>query len=218
MPFFMLPALMGVGAAGGTAAVAAGAGAGAGIGLGTGLMAAGAGLSLAQSFGGGGQQTGYAPSEEIKLSPEGEKLEKALFGVIKTQYQTGLMPENLASVYIGKIKRAVAPSARIPRGVLAGGKVRTGRQMGQVLGEAGERVEGEVAPTKWKTEQRREEMRNAITNLMNIMNIERQVPLLKAQSQMAQTGISQYQRAIQGQALGGAAQMGAMLMYPPYAQ
>lgn len=229
MPFSMLFPV----AAGGAATAGAGAGGGwlGGALLGTADGAAGLfgtggqfgamqtmgtlgmGMGLAQAF----TSQGAAPTAEIKLSPEGEKLEKALFGQIKTQYETGLLPENLASIYIGKIKRAVAPSARIPRGVLSGGKVRGGRQVAGILGEAGERVEGLAAPAKWQAAQRQEEMMSAITNLQNIMNIERQVPILKAQAGFTGSLLSRMGGAAKGQALGDVAQYAAMLKYPmPY--
>lgn len=211
---FLSSLLLGAKAVGGKAATSGLFGTGGQFGIAQTLGTAGMGLGLAQAFGGTSQ--GAAPTAEIKLSPEGEKLEKALFGKIKTQYETGLMPKNLASIYIGKIKRQVAPSARIPRGVLSGDRVRTGRQVGQIVGEAGQRMEGEVAPAKFMAAKRQEEMISAITNLQNIMNIERQVPILKAQAGFTGGLLSRMGGAAKGQALGDVAQYLAMLRYPAY--
>lgn len=215
--------LGGAGAAGGTlipgtnaATLAAGtlpaAGAAGGTTLFNTMMLAGMGMSALQAFGGGGA-TGAAPQFAIPLSPEGKKLQKTLFEKTKEQYQTGLMPENLASIYIGKVKRQEAKEHKMARGFLTSmaGGVRTGTDVKALLTEGGRRMGGLTAPTQWRMGAKEEEFRNALAMLQNIRNIEKQTPLLRAQAQMYKTLTSQGQRAAQGQALGDIAQMAAMM-------
>ncbi len=195
-------------------AVGAGAGGAAGggmSGLFAGVMGAGMGMSAMQAFGGGA--TGYAPQFAIPLSPEGKKLQKTLFEKTKEQYKTGLMPANLASIYMGRVKRQEAKEHRMARGFLTSmtGGVRTGTDVKALLTEGGRRMTGLTAPTQWRMGAKEEEFRNALTMLQNIRNIEKQTPLLRAQAQMYKTLQGAGQRAAQGQALGDIAQMAAYM-------
>ncbi len=178
------------------------------------MMGAGMGLSAMQAFGGGA--TGFAPQFDIPLSKEGVKLQKTLFEKTKEQYKEGLMPENLASIYMGRIKRQEGAKFRQARGFLTSmtGGVRTGRDISSLVGVAGERMAGLTRPAEWKAAQREEEFRNALTMFQNIKNIEKQTPILRAQAQMYKTLSGAGRRAAQGQALGGMAQMGAYMTLP----
>lgn len=207
------PAMIGGGAvAGGAAAAGAGAGLFGASSLFAGMMGAGMGMSAMQAFGGGGA-TGYAPQFAIPLSAEGKKAQKTLFEKTKEQYQTGLMPENLASIYVGRIKKQEAKEHKMARGLLTSmaGGVRTGTDVKALLTEGTRRMGGLTAPTQWRMGAKEEEFRNALTMLQNIRNIEKQTPLLRAQAQMYKTLTGQGQRAAQGQALGDIAQMAAMM-------
>lgn len=178
----------------------------------------GMGMGLMQAFS-GGASTGSAPATQIKLSKEGEKLQKKTFETVKKQYETGLMPPNLASIYIGRIKAEVGAKARIGRGLLskaAARRVRTGGGVGAALTMAGERMEGLVEPAKWQAGQREEEIRNALTNLQNIRNIELQTAALRTQGQFTKSAMQRMGGARRGAALGDIAQWLAMLKYPPY--
>lgn len=193
-------------------------GAGGQFGLPQAMSTMGMGMGLAQAFG-GGSASGYAPSAAITLTPAGKKLQKSLFETVKKQYGEGLLPPNLASIYIGRIKREGGERQRIARGMLTGAaakRVRTGRGTAAAISETGQRIEDLVAPTKWREGMKEEEKRNALINLINIMNIEQQTPLLRAQSQLMRSGFGQMRGAMQGQALGDVAQYLGYLKYPPY--
>lgn len=183
------------------------------------LSTMGMGMGLMQAFS-GGAATGYAPTTLINMTAAGKKLEKTLFETAKKQYEGGLLPPNLASIYIGGIKREEGKRAKATRGMLAGAATRdvgTGRDIEAILGESGARMEGLTAPARWRAEMSEEEFRNALKNLSNIMAIEKQAPILQAQSQLAKSGFRQMQRATQGAALGDVAQYLALLRYNPYA-
>lgn len=191
-------------------------GGGAGGGLFQTIGALGMGLGTAQAFGGGG---GPMPTAKIRLTEEGEKLQEKTFETIKKQREEGLMPPNLASIYIGRIKKQEGERARAGRGLLSAAATRrvgTGGGVGAALTEAGARMEGLAAPEKWRAGQKEEEFLSALTNLQNIRNLELQTAPLKAQSQFIQRGLGRMRGAGQGQALGDIAQWLAMLKYPPY--
>jgi len=210
--------LFGSAAAGGKAATAGLFGAGGTFGLTQALGTAGMGLGLMQAFGGRGS-TGSAFQTRVNLSPEGQRLEKKTYETIKKQYEEGVMPANIASVYIGRIKGEEGKRARVGRGLLsqaAARRVGTGGGVKAALTESGARMEGLAAPTTWQVSQKEEEFRNALVNLQNLRNIELQTPLLRARGQFAEAGFQQMRGAAQGQALGDVAQWLAMLKYPPY--
>jgi len=182
-------------------------------------MAGGMGLSAMQAFAGGGA-TGFAPTTEMKLSPEGEELQKSLFGLAKEQYTSGLMPQNLASIYVGKVKQAEEKTHQAARGYLTsmvgaptegGAPIRTGTQVGALLSESQRRMGGLTTPEETRMGLKEEEFRNALIMLENIRDIEKQTPLLRAQSAMYKTLMNQSQRATQGQALGDVARYAAMM-------
>jgi hypothetical protein len=185
------------------------------------MTTAGMGLGLMQSFGGGGSSSGFAPTAQINLSPEGKKLEKTTYQTIKKQYETGLMPPNLASIKMGRIKRKEGVRHRAAMaglGKLSARRVRTGAGVGAALAEGGERMEGLTAPKKWLAMSKEEEARNALVNLINFRNTQLQVPLLKAQTGFANYALDRQRGAQQGSqrgaALGGLAQYLAMMKWP----
>lgn len=176
----------------------------------------GMGLGAAQAF----SSSGFAPSAKVPLSPEGARLEKTYFETAKKQYETGLMPANLASIFIGGIKRKEGQRHRAARGLLsglAGADVRTGQGVRAALTEGGSRMEGLTAPAQWRTGAREQEFRSGLTNLSNIRNLQLQTPLLKAQAGFAGSMIERMRGARQGQALGDISRYLAMTRYPiPY--
>jgi hypothetical protein len=190
-------------------------GAGGSFGLPQTMSTLGMGLGVAQAFGGSSQ--GAAPTSKVTLSPEGKQLEKDLFSTVKKQYQEGLMPPNLASVYMGKIKRAEAERKRAAKEMLSGfttRRLRTGAGPRAALREGFAQIEGAGMPTKWRTTARQEEFRNALASLGNIRNIELQTGTLRAQSMFGRSLLDQMREASQGRALGDVAQYAAMLRYP----
>lgn len=205
-----------IGTAGAGATSAGGAGLLGGLFSSANLMPAmtglGMGLGAAQAF--GGSSSGYAPMFKVPLSPEGKRLKTSLYEKTKQQWETGLLPENLASIYMGRVKREEEKTHRVARGFLtsmAGGRTRGGTQVKALLTEGERRMQGVTSPAQWKAGQREEEIRNAMKMMENIRNIEMQTPLLQAQAQMYKQLQSQGQRAAQGQALGNIAQWAAMM-------
>jgi hypothetical protein len=192
--------LFGTAAAGGAAATSGLFGAGGSFALPQTMMTAGMGMGLAQAFGGSSQ--GSAPTTKITLSPEGKKLEKNLYSKVREQYETGLMPENLASIYVGKIKRKEAQTHKQARGFLTSMQGKSGGDVRALLTEGGRRREGLTEPTRWRMAQKAEEFRNALRSMETMRNIERQTPLLRAQAAMYKSLQSKGRKAAQGQALG----------------
>jgi hypothetical protein len=180
----------------------------------SGMMGAGMGLSAMQAFGGSG--SGTAPTFAIPLSPGGKKLEKTLYETTKKQYQQGLMPANLASIYVGKIKRQEGRTRRQTRGFLTSmaGGVRSGRDVRALLTEGNRRLGSSTNVARWRMGQKEEEFRNALAMMENIRNIEKQTPLLRAQASMYKNLQGAGRRAAQGQALGDIAQMA--MLYKAY--
>ena len=173
----------------------------------------GMGMNAIQAMG-GSSGGGFAPQFEVPLSPEGEKLKTSLYEKTKKQWEEGLLPENLASIYMGKVKREEAKTRRASRGMLtsmAGGRTRGGMGIMATLTESERMMQGATGPAEWKVGQREEELRNAMAMMQNIRNIEMQTPLLRAQAQMYKDIMSQGRRATQGQALGNMAQWAAMM-------
>ena len=218
MVMMAAPFLAGAGSIGGTmAAGTAGAG-GAMFGglfsasnLFPAAMGAGIGMSALQAF--GGSSGGYAPMFKVPLSPEGKKLKTSLYEKTKQQWETGLLPENLASIYMGKVKREVGKVSQQARGFLtsmAGGRTRGGTQIKALLTGAESEMQGAAAPAEWKAGQREEEIRNAMKMMENIRNIEMQTPMLQAQASMYKDIMGKGRRATQGQALGDIARWAAM--------
>lgn len=176
------------------------------------MSGAGMGMGAAQAFSSSG---GFAPTFKVNLSPEGQKLQKTLYETTKKQYETGLLPANLASIYIGGIKRQAGEGRRMIRGMLASGKkIRTGRDIGAAITGAKETMEGQVAPAQWKKGFRENEFRSALASMQNIRNIELQTPVLKAQTAFTKGLTGQMRSAAQGQALGDIARWLAMVKYP----
>jgi hypothetical protein len=198
------------GMAGGAAGAAGFSGAAGGFGstLFAGAMGAQMGMGLGQSFG-GSSMGGYAPTYAVRLTKRGKQLEKNVFGKIKTQYKTGYMDENLArpyvQAYVGKMKRELAQQAKLTDQALMGAatrRVRTGRGAMGMLGAGMARMKGLAGPERAREDIRIENFRNTLANLQNIMAIERQTPILRAQSQLARGGLGQLRSAAQGEAIG----------------
>lgn len=183
-------------------------------GLPTAVMGAGMGLSTLQAF--GGASSGYAPMFKVPLSPEGTKLKTSLYKKTKEQWETGLLPENLASIYMGRVKREEEKTHKQARGFLtsmAGGRTRGGTEIKALLTESKRRMQGLTGPAQWKAAQREEELRNAMKMMENIRNIEMQTPMLQAQASMYKDIMGKGRRAMQGQALGDIAQFAALSQY-----
>lgn len=175
------------------------------------MMGAGMGLSVADAF---GSSTGGAPTAVIPMSPEGTELQKTLMEQTRKQYQGKLMPMNMMSIYMGRAKRSAQSQQRADQASMGGfgmNRTQSGTGLTGLLASASNRIEGAVAPTRWRNENRRTDVLNALRGFENIRNIEKQTPILRAQQDYASTGIGLINNARRGQALGDVARLAAFL-------
>ena len=211
---------------GGSAGVGAGVGAGAGGGFMASMMSnpgnmasmAGMGMSAINAF--GGSSTGSAPSAKIPLTKEAKAGQEAYFNAAKKQYteaSKGILPPNMASIIIGRLRDQAGEASRQMDTVLSAstgvGDTKGGGRAKAALTAAGSAFEGELSPSAWVADARRKNFINSLNSMSNVQNIEAQAPILHASSLLAQSGFEQYQRAQQGEALGAAMEMGGMMTF-----
>lgn len=202
----------------GGASGAAGAAAAAGGGSMFGSMALGAGLAgLAGGLFGGSSSGPAMASAKINLTPAGKELEKKLFGVIKDQHKGSLFPDNLAAVYAGREKRAEGERARSARAGLQAAfaspdGARGNRGLAALITEGRARIGGLTAPAAKAAAMRSDSAMGGLTNLQNLMNIELQVPLLKAAAEFDRARHNALRKAAQGQMFGDIANFAGMAM------
>lgn len=181
--------------------------------LGQSMMTAGMGLGAAQAF---GSSSGSPYPYLVRLSPAGKRVEKAYYETTKKQYEGSLLPPNLASIYVGKIKRQEGTRRRQARrgmgGYLTG--LPTGRAVGASLAETGTAMEGGVAPTRWRGERKIQDRLGAYSHMSNIISEQLQLGQLQTAQGYYKTLASDWDRARRGQALGDVAQYLAMMRYP----
>ena len=180
--------------------------------LGQTAMTAGMGLGVASAFQGGSQSTA-----RVKLSPMGEKVKSKLYEAGGKMYEGTLMPKNLASQYIGQIKRAGGEAKREEEKMMTQMSARPGAGrfgLQAALASAGEGVERAAAPTKWRQQQRGAEWSEGKALLSNLFNIEKQIGMQQTQAGMTESLLRQMKGAQKGQAIGDLARYVSMLRYP----
>ncbi len=159
-----------------------------------------------------GSDTTFKPKTTPILTPEGEKLEKALFTSIKSE----LFPENLASRFVGDAKKLAGARRRQAQKATAGagfrdpesvvsGDVGRGflRESATRLGEAGlgaRRAGGA----------KREFTINRLGKLQNFINLQSGTPILRAQAGLIKGEQQQAAGAQEGALLGTLAGFGAI--------
>lgn len=171
----------------------------------------------------GGTSTGGAPSAKIELTAEGKKLETGLYESIKSE----LFPENLASRFIGQAKKAVQVQQRASKRMIQGATGGFTGGGGGGFGGGGAsgdwQISGNVARAfltqtqaglkgvqegpRQVGEAKRTFALNRMAKLQNFMNLQEQVPVLRAEAELINQELAQYRGAQRGAALGGIAQL-----------
>ncbi|MCE5185018.1 MAG: hypothetical protein LLF76_02710 [Planctomycetaceae bacterium] len=186
------------------------------------MNVAGLGMGAYSLF--SGSSSGSAPSSVINLTARGKKLEKATYKAADKRWadaEAGKLDDNLVSPIIANIRRQGQAASRQAENALSAGAampntgetLASGNLAGQAVQGALQKTSSGYAPTAKKHELQRENKMNAMNLGQNIMNIETQTPMLRAQSMFTKGLMEQANSQQMGGFLGSLAQMGGMVAF-----
>lgn len=157
-------------------------------------------------------QPEYKPATEIRMTPQGEHLETALYENLKKN----LFPENLASRFIGQAKRLEQARQKDFRSRFAGvgapgpQGVVSGAGIGGLLSEAQARLSGGSAGYRKLGEAQKSYGMNRLGGLQNFINLQGQTPMLRAEADLLKGELEQQRGADAGAIMGAILRMAAM--------
>lgn len=173
------------------------------------MVGVGIGAAASTLFG----SSGSAPQMAIPLLREGRALEKNIFNAINS----GGIPYNLASRYIGQAKKLAMERKRMYDKQLAGvgsREVVPGSSLTMLSAKLKQQLMDSMEGQRSLGEAKIGQAQNRLSQLINFRNQKLQVPIMAAQNQAAQAQYQQLISARKGAALGSLAELaGASYFY-----